>query len=127
MLQGTEMLASSAPVTDAGTWKSRLTPGGTITCPFCAERQLLATASNAPISSEERVALSEAINGWFDHLLQAQRQVGGVIPPRREAAMLATGDPPALPPHMTPLGEQRQLVAGHGRAGLGAQGQHPRN
>jgi hypothetical protein len=94
---------------------------GTSICPACAERQLLALLSTTPntsLSSEERVALSEVVSGWLACLPQAVLPKGGVTISHK-AAKPAAGGPPALPPHMTALGEQRQLVAGHGRRWIG--------
>ena len=99
----------------------RQTSDGTVICPAYVERQLLvllSTTPNIPLSLEERVALSEAVNGWLARLPQAMPPKGGVTTSRK-AAKSAAGGPPALPPHMTALGEQRQLVAGHGRRWIG--------
>lgn len=68
-----ESIAQLAPPTETGTCQCRLTPGGTIVCPACAERQLLAllvTAPNPPVSREEQATLYEKVNTWFDSLQQ---------------------------------------------------------
>lgn len=114
---GTQGQSSEA---EASMCRCHMENGVRVICPGCAERQLLMaldTTPNTPLASEERMALSEAVNTWLARLSQAMLQKGSA--PVEMTAKLAAPLPPALPPHITALGEQRQLVADHGRHWIG--------
>src|SRR5437879_1788901 len=67
-VQEGETMVVPAPGANGAICWCRQMSSGTSICPACAEQQLLAllsTTPNTPLSSEERVALSEVVSGGW--------------------------------------------------------------
>ncbi len=101
--------------------RRRREKGAKAICPECAGRRLLRGLNPAPdtlLASESRIALVGTVNEWLASLLQTMQQQDSSALVEM-TARLAAPLPPALPPHITAQGLQRQLVAGHGRRWIG--------